>query len=114
MDGMRSQTDFAMDVIKQEDATALHHANLHVAAIQIIQNLTSSGAAIMEDDPGVYTRTVHALARLSHEALNFQKYHEACTKARETLQMLRDPNRQLNDDERRAIVDKLDQILGLK
>jgi len=56
---------------------------------------------------------MNALARASSETLQLQKYREACAQARAALQNLRDPKRKLNDDERRAIVRNVDEILGL-
>jgi hypothetical protein len=57
---------------------------------------------------------MNALARTSRETMLLQKYREACAKAREAIQVLKDPKRKLTDSERRAIVSHVDDILGIR
>lgn len=64
-------------------------------------------------DSASFFRLIHALARASRETLEVQKYREACAKARAVLTELKDPNRKLTESETRAIVMKVDDILGL-
>ncbi len=111
---MRSQVDFANDVLSQESNPCLHQANLQIAATQLIQNLISSGKKLLADEPQTYIRMVTVLCRLSREALAFEKYRQACTQARAKLDELLNPKRSLSDEERAAIVHQVDQILGLK
>ena len=42
-----------------------------------------------------------------------QKYRTACAQARDALSELKNPKRKLNQNETRAIVRKVDEILGL-
>ena len=64
-------------------------------------------------DSSAFVRLIHALTRASRETLLVQKYRAACAQARLALQELKDPNRELNESETRAIVRKVDDILGL-
>jgi hypothetical protein len=63
-------------------------------------------------DSSAFVDLIHALARASRETLLVQKYRDACAQARLTLQELKDLNRALNESETRAIVRKVDQLLG--
>ena len=60
----------------------------------------------------------HSAARVQLERerldLNHQKYRDATAAAQKEIQKLRDPKLQLSDEDRQAIVDKADEILGLK
>jgi len=46
--------------------------------------------------------------------LELKKYQDAVSKAREEIQKLRDPKEELDDSERNSIIDKVDEILGIK
>jgi len=81
---------------------------------QLLQRLeTSSLPTNLQDLPPGFIRLLAVLPRISREALRYQKYRDACVRARAQLQALQDPKRKLNDDERRAIVRNVDEILGL-
>jgi hypothetical protein len=114
LDQTRSRLDMAIDVIAEHDGPNVHLANLHVAATQLIHDLTDRGQKLLEEHTDQYLDIINSIARLSHEALNFQKYREACIRAREELSPLRDPHRKLTDEETRAIADRVDRILGFK
>jgi hypothetical protein len=64
-------------------------------------------------DSSAFVRLIHAMTRASRGTLLVQKYRAACAQARLALQELKDPNRELNESETRAIVRKVDDILGL-
>jgi hypothetical protein len=110
----RSRLDMAIAVIAQNDGSNVHLANLHIAATQLIQDLIARGETLLEEHPDQYVNIINSIARLSREALGFQKYREACALARTELAKLKDPNRDLSQEETLAIVDKLDRILGFK
>jgi hypothetical protein len=110
----RSRLDFAIDVISENEGSSVHQANLHIAATQLIQNLISCGEAVLQQHPDQYVSLVNSITRLSREALNFQKYREACALARTELEKLKDPDRKLSEAETLAIVNRLDEILGFK
>jgi hypothetical protein len=61
-----------------------------------------------------FFRLVTALTRSSHQALAFRKHREAALQASKQIQRMLDPHRELTDSERQAIVDKVDEVLGLK
>jgi transaldolase len=113
-----SSFDAAKDIVNNSKAASIHEANLHLAATQMHDaiigcDLITLPKAVKEDTEKLF-RVLHAIPQYAHQALNFQKYKEACAQARAELQKLRDPNRTLTDEERRAIVDKVDEVLGLK
>lgn len=110
----RSRLDLAVDVIAEHEGSHVHQANLHIAATQLIQDLIHKGEALLADQPEHYVSVVNSITRLSREALCFQKYREACALARAELDKLRDPDRELTQQETLAIVDRLDRILGFK
>ena len=51
---------------------------------------------------------------VSRWALQREKYRDACQAARAEVEPRLDPRRPLTDEERLAIVDKVDEIMGLK
>jgi hypothetical protein len=110
----RSRLDFAIDVVSEHDGASVHQANLHVAATQLIQDLVARGDTLLEDHVQEYVALINSISRLSREALNYQKYREACALARAELQKLKEPNRKLSEAETLAIVERLDEILGFK
>ena len=65
-------------------------------------------------DSAAFVRLINALARASRETMLVQKYRDACARARNALQELKDPKRNLTESETRAIVLKVDNILGLR
>jgi len=69
-------------------------------------------------DAVVLQRGGHYGARLQLERewleLGRQKYRDARAAGQQELQKRRDPKLPLSDEDRRAIVDKADEILGLK
>jgi hypothetical protein len=114
LDETRSRLDLAIDVIAEHEGSNVHLANLHVAATQLIQDLLHRGQDLLTQHTDQYVNIINSIARLGHEALTFQKYSEVCARAREEICKLKDPNRKLSDAETRAIVDRVDRILGFK
>ena len=118
LDDMRAKREFALEIVKQNEGGKIHEAGLNLAASQIFELLQDFDVAALKEglaeDPENYSRIVGALAKISKEALNFEKYRDAVVQAKAEIQKLRDPKSTLGDDERRAIVEKVDEILGLK
>ena len=110
----RSRLDMAIDVISENTGTNVHLANLHVAATQLIENLLRAGERLLIDSPEDYVAVINSISRLGREALNYQKYNEACAQARAEIAKLKDPDRKFSQEETLAVVDKLDRILGFK
>lgn len=118
LDDMRAKREFAMEIARENEGTRIHEAGLHTAASQIFEMLNDLDIEGIKDrlkeDPENYSRIIGALSKISKQALDFRKYKDACEKAQVELQKLRNPKEALSDEERRAIVDKVDEILGVK
>jgi hypothetical protein len=116
----RTEASFkaAKEICKDNEGMSIHEANLHLAATQIFQCMSGdkkrSLAQLLDEKPEHFLRIVQAIPRYAQMALNYQKFREACAQAQNEVQRLRDPNRELTDSERNAILDKLDRILGFK
>jgi len=118
LDHVTSSFEKAKDLVSEGKAFSIHEANLHIAATTMNETMLGCDLTalpdLLKEKPENLFPLLAAIPRFAHQALNFQKHREACANARAELQKLRDPNRILSDDERRAIVDKVDEILGLK
>jgi hypothetical protein len=99
------------------DATEVNHAALQLGTLHIFEALRDLGPGSLNKklggDCAAFARLINALARASRETMQLQKYREACARARAALQELKDPHRKLTDSETRAIVRKVDEILGI-
>ena len=113
----RARYEAATDLLKETDPSKLPQAGLQTAAAQIYDLLGHFAPTVLSqniaDDPDKYTRIVNALSRLARETLSLQKYQDACSRARATLQELRNPKRELSEEERHAIIMHVENILGL-
>jgi hypothetical protein len=114
LEDTRSRLDMAIEVIAENGGPNVHQANLHIAATQLIQDLMARGEDLLQQHADEYLALINSVTRLSHEALNFHKYYEACAVARTELKKLKDPGRKLTQEETLAIVDHVDRILGFK
>ncbi len=116
LDYQRARYEAASDLLQNTDTAKLPEAGLQVAAAQIYDLLgrftPAALAKAFTDDPDKYTRLLNALSRITRESLTIQKYRDASARAREALKPMMNPNRKLNDEETRAIVRKVDEILG--
>jgi len=114
---MRERQADALELLHDSESSKFQEVSLQVAAMRIFQLLQRLEASSLPTNlhylhPG-FIRLLAVLPRISREALRYQKYRDACVRARIQLQALQDPKRKLNDDERRAIVRNVDEILGL-
>ncbi len=64
-------------------------------------------------DSMAFVRLINALARASRETLLIQKYRDAIAQARAALKPLLDAKRKLTQSETRAIVMKVNELMGL-
>ena len=114
LDYQRAKYEAANDLLQNIDVSKLPEAGLQTAAAQIydlLDRFAPAGIAdTIADEPDKYIRIVNSLSRLTREALAIQKYTDA--RARAALREL-DPKRKLDESETRAIVSKVDEILGL-
>ena len=115
-DAREIQTE-SLELLDDSRNSRFHEVSLQVAAMRIFELLQRLEASCLspnlQDLPPAFLRLLAVLPRISREALRYQKYRDACLQARQQIQALQNPNRKLNDEERRAIVDKVDQILGI-
>jgi hypothetical protein len=118
LDQLTIKWEMARDIVSQDKAVNIHEANLHILATQMYDRLLgcdiNSLPEALKKNPENFIRMVNTLSRMAQQALNFQRYRDACTQARAEVQKLLDPKRELTEEERRAIVDKVDRILGIK
>jgi hypothetical protein len=107
----------ALQLLEDPTGSRFQEVSLQIAAMRIFELLqrlqASTLSANLQDLPPGFLRLLAVLPRITREALRYQKYRDACHRARAQLQALHDPKRKLNDDERRAIVRNVDEILGL-
>lgn len=77
---MASKREFALRIVQENEGGKIHEAGLNLAASQIFELLQDFDVATLKDqlaaDPENYSRVVSALARISKEALGFEKYRE--------------------------------------
>ncbi len=107
---INAERETAADLLASGDETSFHQAVLQLALTQIFQTLRREQ---LRSDPSNYTRLLNALSRIAREALVAKKYRDAAARENAAELIRRDPKRKLNDDERRAIVRNVDEILGL-
>ncbi len=113
----RARQETASDLAQDFDASGVNHAALQLGALHMFEALRDLGPGSLDQklggDSAAFVRVLNALARASRETMQLQKYREACARARLALTPLKDANRELTDQERRAIVLHVDNILGL-
>ena len=114
LDYQRTKYEAATDLLKNIDVSKVPEAGLQTAAAQIYDLLDrftlDRVAATITEEPDKYIRMINSLSRLTREALAIQKYTDV--RARAALRQL-DAHRKLDEHETRAIVRKVDEILGL-
>lgn len=111
----RARQDTPLELVGEFDATQVNHAALQLGTLHIYEALKELGPGSLDKKLGgdclAFARLLNALARASKETMQLQKYREACARARAVLREL-DPKRKLDESETRAIVRKVDEILG--
>jgi hypothetical protein len=114
LDYQRAKYEAASDLMLNIDISKIPEAGLQTAAAQIYDLLDrftpADIAGSLADEPDRYIRMVNSLSRLTREALSIQKYSDA--RARAALREL-DPNRELDQNETRSIVRRVDKLFGL-
>lgn len=85
---MAAKREFAMQIVKENDGSRLHEANLHLAASQLYDVLTDFDPQrlkdLLDEAPENYAAIANALAKLSKGNIEVQKYkdHVATQKAK--------------------------------
>lgn len=89
LEEMKAKREFAMEIVKQNDGSKLHEANLHLAASQIYDVLTDFDPArlksLLDEKPENYAVIANSLAKLSKGAMEIQKYKDANERALKIL-----------------------------
>jgi hypothetical protein len=113
----RIRQESAGDLLDDCDPNKVNQGALQLGTLYIYDALRDLRAGGLESklggDSAAFARLLNALSRASRETLQLQKYRDVCDRARAALQELKDPKRKLNQSETRAIVLKVDDILGL-
>jgi hypothetical protein len=113
---LRARQETPRALVKGFDATEVNHAALQLGTLHIFEAMRELRAGPLKEklggDCGAFARLVNALARVSRETMQLQKYRETRTKTGTTLRRL-DAKRKLEESEARAIVCKVDDILGV-
>jgi len=113
----RLRQEITQEMVQDFDGTQVNHAALQLGTLHIFEALRDLGPGSLNKklggDCGAFARLVNALARASRETMQLQKYREACAEARAKVRELKDPKRKLTEDERRAIILQVDEILGI-
>jgi len=113
----RARQETPGELVRDFDATEVSHAALQLGTLHVFEALRDLAPGALDDklggDCSSFARLLNALARASRETIHLQKYREACARARTALQDLKDPKRKLSESETRAIVMKVDDLLGL-
>ena len=113
---MRTRHGSFSGLLGDADKIQLPEGGLQLAAIGLCELLRDLSRA-MDDpkaDPDQCVRLANSLARVSRSILGLQQYRDACSRARAAIQQLKDPDRKLTDQETRALVRRVDAILGLQ
>jgi hypothetical protein len=89
LEEMKAKREFAMEIVKANDGSKLHEANLHLAASQIYDVLTDFDPArlkaLLDEKPENYAAITNSLAKLSKGAMEVQKYRDANERALKLL-----------------------------
>ncbi len=85
LEDMQAKREFAFQIVKENDGSKLHEANLHLAASQIYEVLTDFDPRRLKDlldkSPENYAHVVNALGKLSKSNIEVQKYKDAVNAA---------------------------------
>jgi hypothetical protein len=80
LDDMRMKREFALRIVQENEGGKIHEAGLNLAASQIFELLQDFDVSALKerlaDNPEEFSKVVSALARISKEALGFEKYRE--------------------------------------
>lgn len=80
LDDMRTKREFALRIVQENEGGKIHEAGLNLAASQIFELLQDFDVQTLKEqlaeDPENYSKVVSALARISKEALGFEKYRQ--------------------------------------
>ncbi|MBC8095738.1 MAG: DUF3486 family protein [Akkermansiaceae bacterium] len=77
---MQAKREFAFQIVKENEGSKLHEANLHLAASQLYEALSDFDIenlkGLLKEKPENYAAIVNSLAKLSKGALDMQTYRD--------------------------------------
>lgn len=80
LEDMAAKREFAFQIVKENDGSKLHEANLHLAASQIYEVLADFDPQrlkdLLDEKPENYADVVNALGKLSKSNVELQKYKD--------------------------------------
>jgi hypothetical protein len=127
IDEIRARSEASLELVRQLNSEKTHivDANQMVLASKISEVLNDVDETALKALIAIDPKRFFQLAALVNSQtgertkrekleLEVRKYQDAIEKATTELQKLRDPKKDLDDSERGAILDKVDEILGLK
>lgn len=90
LEDMQAKREFAFQIVRENEGSKLHEANLHLAASQIYDVLADFDPQrlkdLLDESPENYAHVVNALGRLSKSNIEVQKYKDANTRAMAELE----------------------------
>ncbi len=89
LEDMAAKREFAFQIVKENDGSKLHEANLHLAASQIYEVLTDFDPQrlkdLLDEKPENYADVVNALGKLSKSNVEMQKYKDAVAEQKKKI-----------------------------
>lgn len=90
LDDMRTKREFALRIVQENEGGKIHEAGLNLAASQIFELLQDFDVQTLKEqlaeDPENYSKVVSALARISKEALGFEKYRQVVAEQKRKIE----------------------------
>ena len=87
---MQAKREFALRVVRENEGSTIHEAGLQFAASQIFELLEDIDVAEMKtklaNDPENFSKIVSALARISKEALGFEKFKQVVAEQKRKIE----------------------------
>ena len=87
---MERKREFAFEIAKENEGSKIHEAGLNLAASQIFEMLQDFDPAVMKEmlaeDPENYSKIVTALARISKEALGFERFKQLVSEQKHKIE----------------------------
>jgi hypothetical protein len=87
---MQAKREFALRIVQENEGGKIHEAGLNLAASQIFELLQDFDVSTLKEqlaeDPENYSKVVSALARISKEALGFEKYRQLVTEQKRKIE----------------------------
>lgn len=128
IEGIRARSNASLEMVrelKKDGEVHITEANDLILASQINEVLsdfdTDTLKGLMQEKPATFLRLAMAVTSQTGERtkrekleLEVKKYQAKIAEAQAQIKKLRDPQESLSETERKAIVDKVDEILGVK